>query len=212
MEASLEPRHDYPLPPFVASVSAESTPQGEVAVRRAVISGLDVLVASDATPERVWQVLTDFEAYRQWNPFMTQAGGRPVPGERLTILMQPQGGRAIRFQPTVREAVPQRRLRWLGHLLVPGIFDGEHSFTIEPLGGGGVRLVQQEDFRGALVPLLARSLDRRTRPAFERMNQALKQRCEQAHDGQHGLNHSPHAAARSSRLPASCSTSTVSTP
>ncbi len=136
----------------------------------------------DATAERVWQVLTDFRAYPQWNPFMTQVSGTPAQGERLTIRMQPEGGRAMTFRPTVREAVAQRRLRWLGHLLVPGIFDGEHSFTIEPRDEGGVRLVQQEDFRGVLVPLLSRSLDRGTRPAFERMNQAVKQRAERAHD------------------------------
>jgi hypothetical protein len=136
----------------------------------------------DATPERVWQVLTDFQAYPRWNPFMTRVSGTPAPGERLTIHMQPEGGRAMTFRPTVREAVPHRRLRWLGHLLVPGIFDGEHSFTIEPLDGGGVRLVQQEDFRGILVPLLAKSLDRRTLPAFERMNRALKQRVERTYN------------------------------
>jgi hypothetical protein len=141
----------------------------------------------DATPERVWQVLTDFGSYPQWNPFMTRASGTPVRGERLTIHMQPEGGRAMTFRPTVREAVPQRSLRWLGHLLVPGIFDGEHSFTIEPRAGGGVRMVQQENFKGALVPMLAKSLDRRTLPAFERMNQALKQRAEQVPDtAQHG--------------------------
>ena len=139
-------------------------------------------ITIDATPERVWQVLTDFDAYPQWNPFMTQVSGTPARGERLTIHMQPEGGRAMTFRPTVREAVPQRRLRWLGRLLVPGIFDGEHSFTIEPQDDGGVRLVQQEDFRGVLVPLLAKSLDRRTLPAFERMNQALKQRAEVTHD------------------------------
>lgn len=136
----------------------------------------------DATPERVWQVLTDFDAYPQWNPFLLQANGTPVSGQRLTIQMRPEGGRAMTFRPVVREVVPQRRLRWLGHLLVPGIFDGEHSFTIEPLESGGVRLVQQEDFRGILVPLFARSLDRRTLPAFESMNRALKQRAEQAND------------------------------
>jgi hypothetical protein len=136
----------------------------------------------DATPERVWQVLTDFDAYSQWNPFMTRVSGAPAPGERLTIHMQPEGGRAMTFRPTVREAVPQRRLRWLGRFLLPRIFDGEHSFTIEPRDDGGVRLVQEEDFRGALVPLFAKSLDQRTLPAFERMNRALKQRAEQVHD------------------------------
>ena len=133
----------------------------------------------DAPPERVWQVLTDFAAYPQWNPFIVRAEGDARRGGRLTLRMQPVGGRAITFRPTVLEATPGRRLRWLGHLLVNGIFDGEHSFTIEPLGEGRARLVQQEDFRGLLVPLMARSLDRRTLPAFEQLNQALKRRAEQ---------------------------------
>ncbi len=131
-----------------------------------------------ATPERVWQVLTDFASYPQWNPFMPQASGSARRGERLTIRLQPVGGRGMTFRPTVLEADPGRRLRWLGHLLVTGVFDGEHSFTIQPLGQGQVRLVQQEDYRGLLVPLLARSLDRRTLPAFEQMNQAVKRRAE----------------------------------
>jgi hypothetical protein len=132
-----------------------------------------------ASPQRVWQVLTDFAAYPQWNPFITQASGTAAPGERLSVRMQPAGGRAMTFRPTVLEAAPQRRLRWIGRVLFPGVFDGEHSFTIEPLEQGSVRLTQQEDFRGALVPLLARSLDRRTLPAFEQMNQSLKRRAEQ---------------------------------
>ena len=132
-----------------------------------------------ASPQRVWQVLTDFAAYPQWNPFMTRAAGTPHPGQRLRIRLQPVGGRAVTFRPTVLEATPPRQLRWLGHLLVPGLFDGEHRFTIQPLGQGQVRVVQQEDFRGLLVPLLARSLDRRTLPAFGQLNQALKGRAEQ---------------------------------
>jgi hypothetical protein len=131
-----------------------------------------------ATPERVWQVLTDFAAYPQWNPFIIRADGEARRGRRLTLRMQPAGGRATTFRPTVLEAAQGRELRWLGRLLVPGLFDGEHRFTIRPLGDGQVRLVQQEDFRGLLVPLLAGSLDRRTLPAFEQMNQALKRRAE----------------------------------
>src|SRR5262245_3175301 len=124
----------------------------------------EITIAAGA--ERVWQVLTDFAAYRGWNPFMLEASGRAAPGERLTIRMQPVDGRAMTFTPTVLEAAPGRRLRWLGRLLLPGIFDGEHSFTIEP-AGGGVRFVQEEHFRGVLVPLLAKRLEKGTRPAFE---------------------------------------------
>jgi hypothetical protein len=133
----------------------------------------------DATPERVWQVLADFGAYPDWNPFITSASGTARVGERLTNRLQPPGGRAMTFRPRVLEADPGRRLRWLGHLLVPGIFDGEHSFTIQPLGEGRVRFIQQEQFRGILVPLMARSLDRHTLAGFRQLNQALKRRAEQ---------------------------------
>jgi hypothetical protein len=82
------------------------------------------------------------------------------------------------FKPKVLNAEPNRELRWLGHLLFPGLFDGEHSFTIQPLGESRVRFVQREEFKGLLVPLLARSLDNGTRRGFEEMNRALKERAE----------------------------------
>jgi hypothetical protein len=144
-----------------------------------VVKRLHTQVDIQATPERVWEVLTDFAAYPEWNPFMIQASGTAVQGERLTVRMQPAGGRAMTFRPTVLEAAPQQRLRWIGRVLFPGVFDGEHSFTIEPLGQGSVRLTQQEEYRGVLVPLMAGSLDRRTLPAFEQMNRSLKRRAEQ---------------------------------
>jgi hypothetical protein len=139
---------------------------------------LHAQVDIQASPERVWEVLTDFAAYPQWNPFITQASGSARVGERLTNRMQPVGGRPVTFRPTVLEADPGRRLRWIGRMLTPGIFDGEHTFTIQPLGDGQVRLVQQEQFRGLLAPLMAKSLDRHTLPGFELMNQALKHRAE----------------------------------
>jgi hypothetical protein len=89
------------------------------------------------------------------------------------------GGRGATLRPTVLEADPGRRLRWLGHVLLPGLFDGDHSFTIEPLGDRRVRVSQQEQFRGILVPLAATSLDRHTLPGLQQLDQALKRRAEQ---------------------------------
>jgi hypothetical protein len=67
----------------------------------------------------------------------------------------------------------------LGHLVLPGLFDGEHIFTIKPLGNNRVRFSQREIFNGLLVPLLGRSLKTDTQRGFEEMNQALKARAEQ---------------------------------
>ena len=132
-----------------------------------------------ASAERVWQLLTDFPSFPQWNPFIRKASGKVQVGERLDINIQPSGASGMTFRPTVLKAEPNRELRWLGHLLISGLFDGEHSFTIEPLGEGRVRFTQREVFTGLLVPLFARGLDTDTRRGFEEMNQALKTRAEQ---------------------------------
>ncbi|MEA2595533.1 MAG: hypothetical protein QOF01_2002 [Thermomicrobiales bacterium] len=132
-----------------------------------------------ATPARVWDVLTDFADYPDWNPFIPRIAGPVEVGARLDARLQPPGGRGMSFRPTVLAATPGQELRWLGHLIVPGLFDGEHGFRIEPLGPNRVRFVQEERFAGLLAPLVLRFVERGTRQGFEAMNQALKARAEQ---------------------------------
>ena len=69
---------------------------------------------------------------------------------------------------------PAQELRWLGKLLVPGVFDGDHHFKIEPISNESSRLEHSETFKGLLVPLFRKRLDRDTRRGFEEMNAALK--------------------------------------
>ena len=88
----------------------------------------------EGTPEEVWDVLVDLPAYGEWNPFMKKIEGEPKTGAKLEVRMEPEGERAMTFRPTVLTAEPGRELKWLGHLLVPGIFDGEHRWLIEETG------------------------------------------------------------------------------
>jgi hypothetical protein len=68
--------------------------------------------------------------------------------------------------------------KWRGSLLMPGIIDGEHSFRLDVLGPQQVRVAQDEQFTGFLVPLLWGSMGEKTQKGFESMNHALKQRAE----------------------------------
>ena len=102
---------------------------------------------------------------------------RPRSGS-ADVRLEPPESRGVTFKPKVLNIEPNRELRWLGHLLVPGLFDGDHTLAIEPLEENRVRFVQREAFKGLLVPLLARSLDNNTRRGFEEMNSALKERAE----------------------------------
>jgi hypothetical protein len=132
----------------------------------------------NASAEKVWRVLTDFAAYPEWNPFVRRAEGEVGVGARLYVYIHPSGGKGMSFRPTVLVADPNRELRWLGQLWLPGLFDGEHSFSIEPLGEGHVRFVQRELFGGFLLLFLSKMLDGDTRRGFEEMNRALKLRAE----------------------------------
>jgi len=131
-----------------------------------------------APAEKVWRVLTDFAAYPKWNPFVRHVEGEVSVGSHPQVYIEPSGGNGMLFSPTVLVAEPNRELRWLGHLWLTGLCDGEHSFSIEPLGEGRVRFIQRERFKGLLLPFLSKMLDGATRRGFEEMNRALKLRAE----------------------------------
>jgi hypothetical protein len=134
-----------------------------------------------APPEVVWEVLTDFAAQPEWNPSIVSiaAEGPLEPGTRMRFVgpRNDKGG-TMKFHPTILVAEPARELRWLGRLGLPRVFDGEHVFRMEPLADGSTRFVQEEHFRGVLVPFLRRMLERDTRAGFEATNEALARRAE----------------------------------
>jgi hypothetical protein len=129
-----------------------------------------------ATPEQVWAVLTDLDAYHDWNPFIQSASGQLTEGAALTLRLVPAQGRAMTFRPRVLAVQPGKLLRWIGRLIMPGIFDGTHQFALEDLGGH-TRLTQSETFRGVLVPFTGKTVTR-TESDFRALNQALKKRVE----------------------------------
>jgi hypothetical protein len=137
---------------------------------------IDTRVEIAAPAARVWGVLTDFARFPEWNPFIIRIEGTPEPGVRLRVEIKPPGKSAMTFTPKVLVVRPEKELRWLGHLLVPGIFDGEHAFELESRGDG-CSFRQSERFAGLLVPFFGGVLAA-TQRGFEAMNAALKKRAE----------------------------------
>lgn len=131
-----------------------------------------------APAETVWRHLTDFERYPEWNPFIKSASGELRERGRLELRIEPPGGRRALFRPIVIRLRPNRELRWLGRVLLPGVFDGEHSFVIDPRSDSRVTFTQGERYAGVLVSMARRKLFDRTRQGFEKMNEALKARAE----------------------------------
>ncbi len=113
---------------------------------------LRTAIEINASADTVWAILTDLSQFAAWNPFMAEAEGEIREGARLKVRIAPPGGKAMTFKPTVTRVEPGRAFRWLGHLLFPGLFDGEHNYEIAPLAEGGVRFVQREVFRAWGMP------------------------------------------------------------
>ena len=143
---------------------------------------LSTEIEINAEADKVWAILTNLRKFAEWNPFIMEAEGEVKKGSQLRVRIEPPGGTGMMFKPTVTRVVPEREFRWLGRLLIPGFFDGEHIFEIESLGENSVRFIQREQFRGLLVPLLWSSLETTTRQGFNEMNAALKKKAEEEED------------------------------
>ncbi len=132
-----------------------------------------------ASPEKTWEVLTDFNSFPKWNPFIRQICGTPKVGSNLQIHLHTSSGRSRTYRPTVTKVEPHLELRWYGKFFIPGMFNGERIFTIEPLKANHVRFVHMEIFTGFAVALAGNRLDKDMCQSFAMMNNALKERVEQ---------------------------------
>jgi hypothetical protein len=132
----------------------------------------------DAPAEQVWRVVADFSRYPEWNPFIVRASGQQRVGARLQVTIRAPGVRAVTFRPRVLDVEPGRLIRWKGQLWVPGLFDGRHALSVEPLGETRSRFTTHEEVSGLLVPVLG-TVMRASQKGFEQMATAVRRRVEE---------------------------------
>jgi hypothetical protein len=123
------------------------------------------------SPQQVWQVLISTDEYPSWNPMITHLTGEIREGNVIEF------SEGMTFRPTILRVRPAQELRWKGHVLLPGIFDGEHRFLLVP-HGSQTQLIQSEEFTGLLVGRLTKGILQDTTEQMNAMNMALKGRCE----------------------------------
>ena len=130
-------------------------------------------ITINASKEKIWKILTDFENYPECNSFIKSVTGEVKVGNQIKIKLQ-----GMTFKPIVLTFNENAELKWLGHLWFKGLFDGEHKFKLTDNGNGTTNFEQNENFSGILVKLFAKSLDKDTKNGFEQMNRELKLRAE----------------------------------
>lgn len=126
-----------------------------------------------ASPQKVWSVLTNFEEYPNWNPFVKTLSGNVKVGNKIKVNLP-----GMSFTPTVVAFEATKEFRWIGHLLFNGLFDGEHCFQLIDNGNNTTTFIHSENFNGILVGIFSKKLNNETKPGFEEMNRKLKEICD----------------------------------
>ncbi len=128
-----------------------------------------------ASAARVWEILTDFEKYEQWNPFIHKIIGEAKEGAKIQIHLETPAGKNRKYDPVVTKVEAGRELRWLGG----GFFlNGEHIFLIEEPRPGHVLFVQREVFAGMMTSFFGRAIHDDIAAGLKEMNASLKARAE----------------------------------
>lgn len=142
---------------------------------------LNTSIEINAPVEKVWEVLTNFTDYPKWNPFIKSLKGRFEVGEVLFVTLQVPDSKPMNFSPRCFHIEKNKRFSWKGKFLIPGLFDGTHSFKMEALDSNRTNFIQEEKFSGILVPFFWNQIQHKTRTGFEMMNVKLKEEVEDFH-------------------------------
>lgn len=133
-------------------------------------------VEINAPAERVLCVLTDFERYHEWNPFIPTIAGKALVGQQLALELSLPEGKTYRLRPQVTHLSPTE-LRWRGSYLFPFLLEAEHYFLLNERGAQLTRFAQGQRLSGFLLRFAGNGLNLVLR-GFAHMNQALKKRAE----------------------------------
>lgn len=128
----------------------------------------------EADAATVWDILTGFERYAEWNPFIRWALGEAVEGARLRAYLVPPSGQPSTIHPIVVRVQPGKELVWRTRRFLPGLQDDEHSFRIKGADGGRIRFTNRLRIRGLLLPLFRSRLEATIPEGIHGMNLALK--------------------------------------
>jgi hypothetical protein len=139
----------------------------------AMVKEIKTEILINATPTKVWSILTNFNNYPNWNPFIKSIIGDVKVGNKIMARIEPPDASGMTFKPKILSYESNKELKWIGHFIIAGLFDGEHKFELIDNGDGTTTFIHSEKFTGLLVGFSTKMLDK-AKQGFIKMNVALK--------------------------------------
>lgn len=108
----------------------------------------------NAPREVVWQLISDFSTYPQWNPFTPQVIGKCAAGEYVKVFVQLKG-KPFWMPRQVTKAEPNRHFEWEGRAWYSFLAPGQRQLILEDLPTGGTLLIDDEYVGGISIMMPA---------------------------------------------------------
>ena len=128
----------------------------------------------NASPQKVWQVLTDGERFPTWDSGIERFEGKIAPGATVKLYVKVNPGRA--FPLKVTELTANRRMVFSGGMPL-GLFKGVRTYTLGPDAAGGTDFHMREEYTGPLLGMMWKSIPD-LRPSFQQFADGLKKKAE----------------------------------
>lgn len=130
-------------------------------------------ISINASPEKIWKILSDASGYPAWDLSMDHIDGRLALGETVTFFTKLS---AQAFPVKVTAFEPGKKMVLTGGLPL-GLFKSERTHKLIPSKDGGTDFHTEEIFSGFLLPLFGRNIPDLT-SNFESFVSALKSQAE----------------------------------
>jgi len=134
-------------------------------------------VGIQAPADVIWEVISNLEAWSEWNRLYPRASGTIRIGNVLDLTLALPGQAEQQIRPTVLEWVPNEQLHWKLTML-GGLVRTIRYFEIETLAQASCIVSNGEIIGGLVGPRLGKRMARTIYRAFGEMNDALKVRAE----------------------------------
>ncbi|HWU78949.1 MAG TPA: SRPBCC domain-containing protein [Caulobacter sp.] len=134
-------------------------------------------IGVQAPAEVVWEVVSDFAAWKDWNPLYRKAEGQMKIGTALTLEQHLPGEPPKVIAPMVQDWVPYEQLHWRSTRL-GGFVTAIRYLEIEAMGPNNSTFSNGELFMGLLLRFVSREERRKLKVAFTEMGEAVRDRAE----------------------------------
>ena len=134
----------------------------------------------DATPAQIWETLTDFARYPEWNPQVVDASGSTEPGSEITLVLALSDGPNMTITALIEESELGRSLTWRGNGPRRWVFQGYRRFDIKATGNRS-QVRHLEKITGIAAPLFSLRMSRQAKQSHHALNTALQHRAANRH-------------------------------